>query len=307
MGAARGLDLGLPVGPAASPSSTRRRHIAAQSGLRKSAPASGARSPGSQTGAEVGHSFRNTSCRPRWRGHARKHRVPVFGVVDRRGQHLGQRQASVVAQHQHPGVEGAGIDRRQKAGARDDVEPFVSVMRHVAPGGATPVRTGPAACPRPRAGQGRNLTQRAVQMRLHHVQDETRRYGRIGRRAARLQHLHARLAGQPMGGRDHAEGAHQLGPGGECHGGSFLSLPFAPDVGQTARAAPSVADRTCQWKGATNAVFRRRRHAVRVAGDVIVSLPGSLGRRVFRVQGRNAERWLMARRPLCIAADRAYR
>jgi hypothetical protein len=62
-------------------------------------------------------------------GDARKHRVPVFGIMDRGRQHLGERQAAMVAQHQHPGVEGPGRDRRQKARARDDVEPFGPVVR----------------------------------------------------------------------------------------------------------------------------------------------------------------------------------
>jgi hypothetical protein len=64
MGAARGLDLRLPAGPGGLALGHEAPPHRAQSGLRKSAPASGARPPGSQTGAEVGHSFRNTSCSP---------------------------------------------------------------------------------------------------------------------------------------------------------------------------------------------------------------------------------------------------
>ena len=44
------------------------------------------------------------------------------GIGNRRREHVGEPQRAVVAQEQHPGVEGAGNARREKAGTRDQVK-----------------------------------------------------------------------------------------------------------------------------------------------------------------------------------------
>ncbi len=142
-------------------------------------------------------------------------RVPVLGVADGVLQDLGERLGAVVAQQEHPGVEGAGDGGGQRPGARDEVQPQPPVV-----GGARPGRchTLPAQHPHLAAGRGEqdgHLAGGTVQVRFDDVQHEGTGHGRVVGVAAVLQYGHRRLRGQPVGGGDHAEGALQGRSGGE--------------------------------------------------------------------------------------------
>src|SRR2546423_7487375 len=99
-------------------------------------------------------------------------------------------------------------------------------------------------------GRGENhwhLAARAIEVRLNDLQHETCSYCCVERVTAILQHRHTSRRRQPMRRGHHAEGANQLGAGGEHapnvsltrgRGGSVLSAPKAcpaprqPELGQ---------------------------------------------------------------------------
>ena len=61
----------------------------------------------------------------------------------------------------------------------------------------------------------RHVAARPAQVRLHHLQREGRGHPGIEGVAAALQHAHADGGADPVRGGDDAEGAVDLGPGGE--------------------------------------------------------------------------------------------
>ena len=151
-------------------------------------------------------------------GDARQHRMAVAGVVNGGFQDVAERQSPVIAQHQHPGVEGAGHDRGEKARAGDEVEPLIPVVGDRRPGGRDALPTDdrwPVLPGQP--DQRGHVAQGSVQVRLHHVQDKSHSGGGVEGVAADLQQPHADGGGDPVGRGGDAEGPLYLGPGRECH------------------------------------------------------------------------------------------
>jgi hypothetical protein len=134
----------------------------------------------------------------------------------------------VVAQHQRPGVEGAGHRAREQAGAGHQVEPQLPLqLRHRQPARRRPLAADHLLRAEPFAVQDDGaVAARTVQVRLHDLQGEPRRRRRVEGVAAALQHRHPHPAGDPMGGGDGAEGAGDLGTGGEHR--ALLSRPRWP-------------------------------------------------------------------------------
>ena len=130
------------------------------------------------------------------RGDARQDRVAVARIVDGRAHHIGDLHRAVVAQQQHPAVEGAGDHRGQEPGAGNEVDaqPLVMLDR-----GARRGRTLTADHFH-LAGLGgpedhRQIARRTVEMRLDHLQDQRRRHRLQGDAGAGHQRLQQHVAG----------------------------------------------------------------------------------------------------------------
>ena len=188
--------------PPPRPRRRSRRQVAASAGLRNSSP--GARRPSAgqvHLGGRGPLVLEQLAHRLDGRADALHRGVPVLGVPDGVPQHVGEGLGAVVAQQQHPGVEGAGHGGGERAGAGDEVEAEPAVVRDGRPGrGAGPARTAPA-----RRGVGggeddRDLAGGPVEVRLDDVQHEAGGDGRVVGVAAVLQDGHRRLRGEPVGG-----------------------------------------------------------------------------------------------------------
>ena len=137
-------------------------------------------------------------------------------IEDRGREHVGEPHGAVVAQQHHPGVEHARHAGGKKAGARHHVEAEAAVMRD---GGLGRRRTlaadhlGPALADV--VENDRNIPARPVEMGLDHLQREGGGDRGVEGIAALFQHRHADRRRDPVGRRDHAEGALDLGPRGE--------------------------------------------------------------------------------------------
>lgn len=121
----------------------------------------------------------------------------------------------MVAQQQHPGVEGTGHGRGQRSGAGDEVEAEGAVVGDRDPGGGDALA---AENPYGAVGRGderRELPGGPVEVRLDDVQDETGGDGRVEGVAAVLQYGHGAAGGEPVRGGHHAEGALEGGSGRE--------------------------------------------------------------------------------------------
>ncbi len=134
----------------------------------------------------------------------------------------------MVAQHQHPGIEGAGDDGGEMAGAGDQRQAFALVMRDGCGGGGDTLSANQTRHRlADRMDEHDGIAAHAVHVRLDHLQHEAGRDGGVERIAAFLQHAHADLRGQPMRGRNDAEGTGDFGARGEIrrkrwrHGKSF--------------------------------------------------------------------------------------
>ena len=143
-------------------------------------------------------------------------RMAFARVEDRWREHVLEPQRAVVAQQQHPGVEHAGHAGGEQAGARHHVEAELVEMRD----GRAGRRRTLAADHLGLALAGvvedhRHVAARPVEMRLDHLQREGGGAGGVERVAALLQDRHADRRGDPVGRRDDAEGAFDLGTGGE--------------------------------------------------------------------------------------------
>ncbi len=154
---------------------------------------------------------------------AGQNRKSILGVTDRRLQNVGKLPGAVVAQHQHPGVERAGHDARQHAGAGH----LLAAQR----GKSLKRRSrgvGPLAADHDRLGRvmllqdDRHLAARPDQMRLDDLEHKPRSRRSIEGIAATLQHRHRDRACDPMRACDGAKSAAYFRPGGEAllHGNS---------------------------------------------------------------------------------------
>jgi hypothetical protein len=147
------------------------------------------------------------------------------GIDDGRLQRLGQGQRAVVAQHRHPGVEGAGHAGGQQPVAGDRVDAERAVMRQRRAGGCRAL-----AADRDRhrvAGrldQDHRIAAQPVHVRLDHLQDEARGDRGIEGVAALFEYGHAHLAGDPVRRGDDAKGAGDFGTGGEAGRGHGVHM-----------------------------------------------------------------------------------
>ena len=108
-------------------------------------------------------------------GGAWQDRIARAGIVYRGFKDGAKGHRAIVAQHQHPGVECAGNDRGQKARAGDHAQPLGLVVFHggTCRGGA--LTADHRGCLLPcRPDKGGHVAQGAVQLRLDHVQHESR-------------------------------------------------------------------------------------------------------------------------------------
>ena len=148
----------------------------------------------------------------------------VDRVADGRLEHLAQGHGAVVAQEQHPGIEGAGNDGGEQAGARHQADAALPVGldgRRLR-GHALAADDDGLVAVRP-LQDDRRIAARAVQMRLDDLQGEAGGNGGVERIAAALQYAHAYRRADPMGAGDGAERAADFRSGGEAlgHEGPF--------------------------------------------------------------------------------------
>ena len=143
-------------------------------------------------------------------------------------QHVAQLGTTVIAQEQHPAVEHTRHHRGEETRPRHELEPEGAVMGD---GGPCRCRTLPAddldalSCRTPE--DDRHVAAEPVLIGLDHLQGEGCRARRIEGIAALLEARHGDGGGDPMGRGDDAEGALDLGPGGEHHGMRILGLQSA--------------------------------------------------------------------------------
>ena len=144
-------------------------------------------------------------------------RIAVARIADRGREHVGDAHRAVVAQQRHPGVEGAGNAGRQQPGAGHQIEAeLVAVMRDGGAGRHRPLPADHLGLAAPHVVEDhRHVAARAVEVRLDHLQRERGRAGGVEGVAAALQDAHADRGRDPVGRGDDAEGALDLGAGGE--------------------------------------------------------------------------------------------
>ncbi|MCY1513454.1 hypothetical protein D9M68_479550 [compost metagenome] len=165
-------------------------------------------------------------------GNARHQRMAMLGVIDGGLQHVAHAHRAVVAQQQHPGVEGARDDRGQEPVARDQLQAFgaVTLQRGRGRRGALAAQDLDAAGAR-RIEHGGHFAGRPHQVGLDHLQHEGRRDAGVERIAAALQERHAGRASQPMGGGHDTEGAENFRT--RCEHGSPPTRCAGPLKGAT--------------------------------------------------------------------------
>ena len=134
--------------------------------------------------------------------------IAVLCVADCRSQHVAQRQRAVVAQHQHPGLEGAGHACGEKAGAGHEIESLAAIMRD----GGAPRRRSLAAnhfrlAPSHVVDNGRHVAAGAVEMRLDDLERKRGGNGGVESVAAFFQRRHADGGRDPVRRRHDAERA----------------------------------------------------------------------------------------------------
>ena len=163
------------------------------------------------------------------RRHRRQERVPVPGVADGRAEHRGQRQGAVVTEQQQPGVHRSGDRGGQGTGAGDVVHAHCRERLARGTGGS---RSLPAQDAWRRVGggrhDGRQVTARPVEVRLHDVQHEASRSRRVEGVAAELEHPLRRLRGDPVRRGHHREAAAEGRAGGEGRWSARMHRAIVP-------------------------------------------------------------------------------
>jgi hypothetical protein len=144
-------------------------------------------------------------------GRLRQQGVTVARVADRVREHLAELPAAVIAQQQQPCVDRPGHGRGESARAGDEIEALAPEMLDR---GSLGRRALPHEDDGARGiGRGREdaheVAARAVQVRLHDVQHEASRDGRVEGVPAALEHRLRTRGGQPVRGGGHPEGACQ--------------------------------------------------------------------------------------------------
>ena len=130
-----------------------------------------------------------------------------------RRQDIAQAHRSVIAQQEHIGVERAGDAGRQQSRARHHVQAEVAECRERRRGRRRPLAADDLRPPLLHGvDHDRHVAAGSVEMRLHDLQGEGRRDGRIEGIAAALQDAHADGSRDPMRRRHDAECALDLRP-----------------------------------------------------------------------------------------------
>ncbi|MNS81602.1 hypothetical protein D3C72_1153160 [compost metagenome] len=139
---------------------------------------------------------------------ARHQRMAMLGVIDGGFQHIAHAHRAVVAQQQHPGVEGARDHGGQQAVAGNELEAFgaIAFQRGGGRRRALPAQHFDLAGARG-IEHGGHFAGRAHQVGFDHLQHKGGRRAGVERIAAAFQQRHAGRAGQPMGRGHHTEGA----------------------------------------------------------------------------------------------------
>jgi hypothetical protein len=149
-------------------------------------------------------------------------REAVLGVADGELEDVADAPGPELAQEQQPGSECPRHAGGEHAGSRHELVPELPEALDRRRGGSDAL---PAEHERLAAlvgpEHGRDLSTGTVEMRLDDLQDEPGRDRCIEGVAAPLEHPHPGLRGEPVRGRDHPEGAAQLGTRRERHARSL--------------------------------------------------------------------------------------
>ena len=146
-------------------------------------------------------------------------RVATLRVADGELEDVFDAPGPEVAQEEQPAPECPWDAGCEDARTRDELVPELVEALDRRRGGrdtlpAERQRLSPVGRPEDR----RDLASRPVQVRLDDLQHEPGRDRRVERVAPALEHRHPGLRGEPVGRRDHPEGAAQLGARGEAQG-----------------------------------------------------------------------------------------
>jgi len=130
-----------------------------------------------------------------------------------------ERQRPVLAQQRDPASEGAGHDRRERPGARDEPQPeLVAVALDRRRPRRGPLRAeDERPLPAGRPDERGQVAAGPVQVRLDDLEREAGRDSRVERVPALLEHGHPRRRRQPVRRADHAECSPELWPRREGH------------------------------------------------------------------------------------------
>ncbi len=146
-------------------------------------------------------------------------RIAVLRVPDRELEDVRQAPGTEVAEEEEPAAERARDAGCEDARPRDQLVPQLVEALDRRGRGCDPLaaeREGLATIDGPE--ERGDLATRPVQVRLHDLQHEACRAGRVEGVPAPLEHGHAGLGGEPVGRRDHPESAAQLRTGRERQG-----------------------------------------------------------------------------------------
>ncbi len=161
----------------------------------------------------------------------------MLGVVDGGFEHIANTQPAVVAQHQHPAIERSRYDGGEEAVAGDQFQALRTIVFDRRRSRRRPLRADHLDLSvLRRIDDGRHVAAWANEMRLDHLQHESRRHRRVKGVAALFQHAHADGGGDPMGRGDDAECAEDFRPGGEC---AHARLSDQVSRGSSASRSPS--------------------------------------------------------------------
>ena len=151
--------------------------------------------------------------------HHLRHRIAVARVVDGRLEHVAQGLRAVVAQEQHPAVEDARHHGGEEPSTRNELETERAVMRDGSTRGGRALAADHLAALALRTPKDdRHVAAEPVLVGLDHLQREGRGSRRVEGVAALLEACHGDGGGNPVRRGDDAEGALDLGPGGEHRG-----------------------------------------------------------------------------------------
>ena len=147
---------------------------------------------------------------------ARNQWKAVSRIADGWGQYVGERPGAVIAQHGEPGTECAWHGGGQQPNARHLFESETAkVLRAGQCRGRSLATNGEHAAFALAPQQDGDFSARAVQMRLHYLQDKASGDGRIKSVSTAFQYAHRGLRCEPMGRGCDSKGAGDFGARGE--------------------------------------------------------------------------------------------